>query len=309
MALKRRRNRLYTSDRKEAMNCIFCGQQSTYSKSVEHIIPNSFGNNTAILRKGIVCDKCNNYFARKVEQPFLESDAVRRLRQELEIENRNGKVIKEYPYPRVGQEYVKQISSDCYLIYAQEEMTQETIAKKVAEYQEYMAETDKALLKEDFYVSRLLAKMAIEYFIFRCGSTDEVCEYVGTDPVFEDIRNYARYGSRKTWIYSARRICARNEAYQGDPFSAVNCEADYLFLGNGEVYFIIIMFGMEYAICLNHSETEGYKDFLKKNNGESPLRLPNVKLAASFDEYTKTMYTKSEMNELKQLIVTKGERR
>ena len=144
------------------MNCIFCGQESTYSKSVEHIIPNSFGNNTAILRKGIVCDKCNNYFARKVEQPFLESDAVRKLRQELEIENKKGKRIKDYPYPRVGQEYVKQISSDYYLIYAQEEMTQEAIAKKVAEYQEYMAETDKALLKEDFYVSRLLATMAIE---------------------------------------------------------------------------------------------------------------------------------------------------
>lgn len=112
------------------MNCIFCGQESTYSKSVEHIIPNSFGNNTAILRKGIVCDKCNNYFARKVEQPFLESDAVRRLRQELEIENRNGKVIKDYPYPRVGKEYVQQINPNKYHVYTYDTLTEEEIAKK-----------------------------------------------------------------------------------------------------------------------------------------------------------------------------------
>ena len=48
------------------MRCIFCGSDTSQSTSVEHIIPESFGNSKAILRKGIVCDKCNNYFSRKV---------------------------------------------------------------------------------------------------------------------------------------------------------------------------------------------------------------------------------------------------
>lgn len=33
------------------IKCIFCGECSTNSKSVEHIIPESLGNKTLILRK------------------------------------------------------------------------------------------------------------------------------------------------------------------------------------------------------------------------------------------------------------------
>ena len=75
------------------MRCIFCGNDSSTSKSVEHIVPASFGNSISVLPKGIVCDKCNNYFARKIEYPFLNSEAVLQLRQELEIHNRDGKVV------------------------------------------------------------------------------------------------------------------------------------------------------------------------------------------------------------------------
>lgn len=78
------------------MRCIFCGNDSSSSRSVEHIVPASFGNSISILPKGIVCDKCNNYFARKIEAPFLNSEAVLQLRQELEINNRNGKAVNKF---------------------------------------------------------------------------------------------------------------------------------------------------------------------------------------------------------------------
>lgn len=230
------------------MKCVFCGNDSSSSKSVEHIVPESFGNKTTFLPKGIVCDKCNNYFARKVEQPFLESETVRVLRQELELENKKGKLITDYPYPRVGREYVKQLSTDKYLIYTQNDKTEKELANDVAEYRRYMDSTDSVMLKKDLYVSRLLAKMAVEYFIYRCGNSQEVCEYVLVDEVFDALRNYARYGSQKIWDYNARRIYSRNEAYNGDPFSAISWEADFLFLGNGEVYFVIAMHGIEYVI-------------------------------------------------------------
>ena len=43
--------------------CMFCHKDSSSSKSVEHIIPESFGNKHHYLPKGYVCDKCNNYFS------------------------------------------------------------------------------------------------------------------------------------------------------------------------------------------------------------------------------------------------------
>ena len=75
------------------------------------------GNKSTILHKGIVCDKCNNYFARKVEQPFLESEPIRKLRQELQLENKKGKTIAEYQYPKIGDNQVKQISDNSFLFY------------------------------------------------------------------------------------------------------------------------------------------------------------------------------------------------
>lgn len=62
------------------MRCIFCKNDSGNSTSCEHIIPESLGNTTQILPPGVVCDKCNNYFSRKVEKPFLETQGIRDLR-------------------------------------------------------------------------------------------------------------------------------------------------------------------------------------------------------------------------------------
>ncbi len=255
------------------MRCIFCGVDSCNSKSVEHIIPESFGNSTAILRKGIVCDKCNNYFSRKVEGPFLNNDAVLLVRQELELPNKRGKLITDFAYPRVGQEYVKKISQGEYLIYTKQDKDEKELASSVKEYEEYLRKTDEILLKPNIYVSRLLAKMAVESFIYRCGSSDEVCDYVLNDEIFKKIREYTRLGDSEIWPYSVRRIYSRNEAYEGDPFSSVNWEFDFLFLGNGEVYFIIAMYGIEYAINIVVPSIEGYRNWLKNNLNNRPQEV------------------------------------
>ena len=274
--------------------CIFCGNDSSCSKSVEHIVPESFGNKTAFLRKGIVCDKCNNYFARKVEQPFLESETVRVLRQELELENKRGKIIKDYTYPRIRKEYVQQVGENTYMIYTKEDKTESDLAAAVAEYNIYCGNTDKRLLEENIFVSRLLAKMAVEYFIYRCGGEDDVCEYVGPDEIFKSIREYARYGSRKIWKYNARRIYARHAAYDGDPFTAINWEADLLFLGNGEVYFVIAMYGIEYAINMGGSYIDGYKYWLENNNFRSPLYLSTQEKQKLLMDYYRKISTTTE---------------
>jgi hypothetical protein len=54
------------------MTCIFCDCNSNDTKTIEHIIPQSLGNVNITLPKGKVCNKCNNYFGRKIEQLLLE---------------------------------------------------------------------------------------------------------------------------------------------------------------------------------------------------------------------------------------------
>ncbi len=283
------------------MRCIFCGVDSSGSKSVEHIIPESLGNTTAILRKGIVCDKCNNYFSRKVEGPFLNSEAIRMIRQELELTNKRGKLITEFAFPRVRKEYVKQISEYEYLIYTKQNKNKKELAASVKEYQEYLQKTDEILFKPNINVSRLLAKMAVESFIFRCGSSDDVCEYVLNDEAFKQIRENTRIGSAKIWPYSVRRIYSRNESYEGDPFSSVNWEFDFLFLENGEVYFVIALHGIEYAINLADSQIEGYNEWLLKNNNKSPLYFTPEEKRKNSLGYENAMYNEEEKKELAEI--------
>ena len=74
------------------MKCLFCKQSSTDTKSVEHVVPESLGNTKFILPLGYVCDKCNNYFAREVEKPFLELPELRLLRFQEGIPNKKNKM-------------------------------------------------------------------------------------------------------------------------------------------------------------------------------------------------------------------------
>jgi hypothetical protein len=44
------------------MSCIFCGNNAGLN-TIEHIIPESLGNDFLILKPGLVCDNCNNIFS------------------------------------------------------------------------------------------------------------------------------------------------------------------------------------------------------------------------------------------------------
>jgi hypothetical protein len=72
------------------MRCIFCKSDASSSTSREHIIPESLWNTKQVLPAGVVCDKCNNYFSREVEKPFLQSPAISALRFHEALPSKRG---------------------------------------------------------------------------------------------------------------------------------------------------------------------------------------------------------------------------
>lgn len=73
------------------MRCLFCKLPSDAATSVEHVIPQSLGNSQVILPRGMICDPCNNYIARKIEQPLLAHESFRNLRAWYRIPNKRGR--------------------------------------------------------------------------------------------------------------------------------------------------------------------------------------------------------------------------
>jgi hypothetical protein len=193
------------------MRCIFCKTVSTGSRSVEHIIPEALGNVEHVLPPGVVCDPCNNYFARKVEGPLLETLWFRHARSRQLITNKRGFVP-----PMEGIVPAARTAAHVWLDgpkltlggKTEKEHHQLTaaIASGVARsvYIPMIAKIDERLM------ARFLAKVAIEILAERLMPVEGWEEPLIDDRQLDPLRRFARIGDRPShWPFSRRRCMAR----------------------------------------------------------------------------------------------------
>ncbi|EEY45354.1 HNH endonuclease [Vibrio mimicus] len=258
------------------MKCIFCKQNSDTSRSVEHIIPESLGNKNAVLPKGAVCDSCNNYFASNVEKPVLDSGEFVQLRFNQFIKNKKGRVPKSKIFfgnnlvtaTRINEQEFSFDSSDFSKIVAYLENSNKTEMR--------IPVTGKPA--SDQQISRFLAKMALEALTYRVLKIENWNDDIIDHNQLDLIRNFARYPKKgEVWEYSKRRIYPEDLYVQsaiGDiPYQTLN-EWDILVTGdieNSEFYFVVAIFGVEYAINLGGNSIDGYKVWLAEHDEVSPL--------------------------------------
>lgn len=74
------------------MECIFCNSRKI-ANSVEHIVPESFGNKVYVMQKGKVCDLCNGRFS-KFEDTALTNSIFIMERARFGVETKKGQNAK-----------------------------------------------------------------------------------------------------------------------------------------------------------------------------------------------------------------------
>ncbi len=257
------------------MRCIFCKQLSDDSKSVEHVIPESLGNKSTVLPKGAVCDSCNNYFASKVEKHVLDSNEFTQLRFNQLVKNKKGRVPKAKIL--FGSHVVTAKRND--------KLDFSFSSEDFRKIEEYLENSDKGEMlipmggapASDHYISRFLAKMALEAFAFRSFKVESWNDYIVDHEQLDPIRRFARQPKRgETWQYSKRRIYNEDSPQKeidGVSYQILN-EWDILVTGDidkSEFYFVLAVFGMEYAINLGGNSMDGYEAWLNKHDDVSPL--------------------------------------
>jgi len=252
------------------MRCIFCRTDSSTSKSREHIIPESLGNTSLVLPPGVVCDKCNNYFSREVEKPFLESDAVRALRFHQGLESKKGRV------PSV----TGLITPDVPVIVTRIPKYDFTSIKVPTEAFERLMQSKNVQLifsagpEPDIrVVSRFMAKVALEAMAKRIFEHDGGQDYLCDERQLDDLRDHARRGRISRWPIHARRIYnahAKTALPGAAPVQMIH-ESDFLVTSWGEWFFVLAIFGLELTINLGGPEIQGYERWLRENNEASPL--------------------------------------
>lgn len=269
--------------------CIFCHKDSSGSKSLEHIIPESLGNKKWVLPKGYVCDACNNYFARKIEKELLEQPYFVSLRFRKEILTKKNRLVKQhmiFPGAMKATDVIMLSTPDGVLASFDDEEIYEKI--KTGNCHQMIAPY---LPEPDFpneKMSRFLAKCAYEYFLYNMGEEKfDLCvqEFMANKEgksILDAIREYARYGKGEYWQYSQRRIYPESALFvdsKKKPYEILH--EMKLFVKElthkennqieAEIYFILAICGIEYSICLSDPDISEYNQWLKENNYKSPL--------------------------------------
>lgn len=270
------------------MECIFCHKDSSSSKSVEHIIPESLGNKEHILPVGYVCDECNHYFSIKLEKPLLSLKYFKDLRSRNNILTKKNKQVKHtLIFPEVldySEASIETINDGKLLIIDNPQVYEGVISGKIKSMCEiYISEPN----YPDIIISRFLAKCAYEYFLYVMKQEKyDICvsEMLGKkNDVLKQLREYARYGKGTTWHYSQRRIYSEgalfydsNEKTFYEPLHEMMLFTKEIqeYPNNrveAEIYFVVAIGGIEYAICLSDPDISGYKEWVNQNPGKSPL--------------------------------------
>ena len=169
---------------------MFCKYKNNTFLTIEHIIPESLGNKAYVLPRGIVCDKCNQYFS-KLENYFchhhisaatklLYLDKTKKgkppslpLQKGEARKNKTGRIkFKQSVLP--GKE-AEQLS----IIFLANDV--------IIQGSWPLPETDSEK------ISRFLAKCGIETLYFKEGK-------LAYEKEFDLVRQYARYGGRNVFI-------------------------------------------------------------------------------------------------------------
>lgn len=253
--------------------CIFCKTASHNSRSREHIIPESLGNLNHVLPPGTVCDACNNYFSREVEKPFMALPGISILRSNEGLPSKKGKIPATSA--TLNGRYPAQVRR-------QLKGPEKAVVDVPSEaFQDLLSNSGNGILivpmegpiPDGPEVSRFIAKVAVEFMAQRLLEKSELIEGFIDDSALDQLRMHARSGQPKEWPVHRRRIyeASTQWAFEGGNSTQIVYESDFIFLDESSLFFVLALFGMEYAINCGEREVSKYESWLAAHGDVSPL--------------------------------------
>jgi hypothetical protein len=220
--------------------------------SVEHVIPESLGNTTMTLPVGIVCDPCNNYFARKVEQPFLSSPPVLALRAFQRVSNKRGRIpALDVLGPDGLQGQIHHVRGGPMPVLALDAGRDAFARLFGGRPRASLALVAPEALTPDRMVARFVAKAALESLAHRNrGHPVGLAALVGATHV-EGLRRSARYGDGPDWPVRITRIHEPDHLFVDSlPDGQRVWECNLQLVDDHNLIYAVSIFGLEFVINL-----------------------------------------------------------
>jgi hypothetical protein len=258
------------------MHCIFCKGETSGSYSEEHIIPESLGNIDHVLPPGVVCDKCNNYLAREVEKPFLDSRYFQERRFHFGIPNKKKRIPPmEGIHLQSGTkiQFVKLDGEENICVGASPNTDESRWVRSILSSKSGTVIMPIGEKPNEKIISRFIGKIGLEVLAHRMIDVPGGIEEIVNKRELDELRNYVRIGnSKQSWPYSCRSIYTPEFIFSdgNEQFQVIH-EFDILVTPESEFYIVVAIFGEEYVLNLGGPEMDGYELWLKENNNISPL--------------------------------------
>lgn len=241
------------------------------------MIPESLGNEDHILPPGIVCDGCNKYFAIKIEKPLLDTTYFRDLRYRKKIPNKKGhspNILGVHLQSLSPVDLFPDMDGSGASIAASFEKDEKRFIQSIRSLPHGTLVVPVPREPDRYLFSRFLAKVAIEALALRFLDLPRGLQEVVDKKELNPIRNYARRGlGTSFWDYHRRAIYSPDSVFiesYGISYEVLH-EWTFLYTQTRELYLVLALFGMEYAINLGGPYLEGYENWLSCNNYKSPL--------------------------------------
>ncbi len=122
-------------------------------------------------------------------------------------------------------------------------------------------------------MSRFLGKVGLEALASRVIHVPGWNEELVDKPELDALRTYVRFDrAMRTWPFAYRALYPVNAIFQqGETHFDILHEYDLFCTEGSELYAVIALFGVEFAINLGGPDLDGYRKWLEEHDCESPL--------------------------------------
>lgn len=248
--------------------CIFCHSDAGGLRSIEHIVPESLGNKDHVLPAGIVCDVCNNYFARKIEEPLLSSEYFVWLRSHQWVENKRGRVPPLTGIlPSLRKSVDVWVNGSSLTMAAKQEKHQHELEEALRTERTKRVYIPFPSPPDQWLMSRFLGKVAVEALAARfmqiVGWRDELLKQEALKP----LRDHVRTGDKSSkWNFAHRRLYNPNELFvENNEVHEILHEFTFVYTGSGNLFFVLALFGEEFAIDMGSPTLDQYEQWQRSN--------------------------------------------
>lgn len=251
------------------MRCLFCKADSSASRSKEHIVPESFGNTEHVLEPGVVCDGCNNYLAREVEKPILDSLYFKERRFSAVIPNKRGHVVPLDGFHLESGTRIQAYADtgDGISIGAHPDADEARLIERLLGQSQGKLIFPRAIPPDERVLARFVGKVGLEALASRLIQAGKLHEELVDMPALDELRNFVRRGSGpRQWAVARRQLYPPDTEFsdENEHYELLH-EYELLLRPIDEAnnlyacYISLVLFGEEFVLNMGGPSLNGFE--------------------------------------------------